>query len=95
MSSLIKEEGMSGLVENKVAIITGGTSGIGRRTVEIFADEGAFVLITARREDDGLKLADRIGDKVEFLKTDVYLETDVHRMVDHAVDRFGKLNCLF
>jgi NAD(P)-dependent dehydrogenase (short-subunit alcohol dehydrogenase family) len=86
---------MSGRLENKVAIITGGTSGIGRRTVEIFAEEGAFVLIAARREDYGRKLADRLGDKVDFLRTDVSLETDVKRMIDYAVDRFGKLDCLF
>ena len=86
---------MSGRLENKVAIITGGTSGIGRRTVEIFAEEGAFVLIAARREDYGRKLVDRLGDKVDFLKTDVSLETDVKRMIDYAVDRFGKLDCLF
>ncbi|MGV7225153.1 MAG: SDR family NAD(P)-dependent oxidoreductase [Nitrospinales bacterium] len=86
---------MSGRLENRVAIITGGTSGIGRRTVEVFAEEGAFVLIAARREDYGRKLADELGDKVDFLKTDVSLETDVKRMIDYAVDRFGKLDCLF
>ncbi len=86
---------MGGRLEDKVAIITGGTSGIGRRTVEIFAEEGASVLIAARREDDGRELADRLGDKVEFLKTDVSSETDVKRMIDYAVDRFGKLDCLF
>ena len=86
---------MSGRLKDKVAIITGGTSGIGRRTVEIFAEEGASVLIAARREDYGCKLADRLGDKVDFLKTDVSSETDVKRMIDHTVDRFGKLDCLF
>ena len=82
-------------LEDKVAIITGGTSGIGRRTVEVFAEEGAFVLIAARRADDGKDLANRLGDKVDFLQTDVSSETDVKRMIDYAVDRFGKLDCLF
>ena len=86
---------MQGRLEDKVAIITGGTSGIGRRTVEVFAEEGASVLIAARREDDGGDLAKRLGDKVDFLKTVVSSETDVKRMIDYAVDRFGKLDCLF
>ena len=86
---------MRGRLEDKVAIITGGTSGIGRRAVEIFAEEGASVLIAARREKDGRELAERLGDKVGFLKTDVSLETDVKRMIDYAVDRFGHLDCLF
>jgi len=86
---------MSGRLKDKVAIITGGTSGIGRRTVEIFAEEGASVLIAARREKDGRELAKKLGDKVDFLKTDVSLETDVKRMIDYAVDRFGHLDCLF
>jgi NAD(P)-dependent dehydrogenase (short-subunit alcohol dehydrogenase family) len=85
---------MRGRLEGKVTIITGGTSGIGRRTVEIFAEEGASVLIAARRVDDGGELADRLGDKVDFLKTDVSSETDVKRMIDYAVDRFGKLQSL-
>lgn len=86
---------MPGRLEDKVAIITGGTSGIGRRTVEVFAEEGASVLIAARREDEGGDLANRLGDKVDFLKTDVSSETDVKRMIEYAVDRFGKLDCLF
>jgi NAD(P)-dependent dehydrogenase (short-subunit alcohol dehydrogenase family) len=76
-----------------VAIVTGGTSGIGRRTVEVFAEEGASVLIAARRENEGGELADKLGDNVEFLKIYVSLEADVKKMIDFAVDRFGKLDC--
>jgi len=86
---------MSGRLKEKVAIITGGTSGIGQRAVEIFAEEGASVLIAARREREGRELAERLGDKVAFLRTDVSLETDVKRMIDYAVERFGHLDCLF
>ena len=86
---------MPGRLQGKVAIITGGTSGIGRRTVEVFAREGASVLIAARREHEGRGLADALGDKVDFLHTDVALEADVKRMIDYAVERFGKLDCLF
>jgi len=60
-------------LDGKAAIIPGGTSGIGRRTVEIFAEEGASVLIAARRVNDGGELADRLGDNAEFLKTNVSL----------------------
>ena len=90
-----KENDMGGRLEDKVAIITGGTSGIGLRTVEFFAEEGACVLVAARREKEGHEIADNLGDKVEFLKTDVRLETDVKAMIDYAVDRFGRLDCLF
>lgn len=86
---------MPGRLEGKVAIITGGTSGIGRRTVEVFVEEGACVLIAARRVEEGRRLADSLGDRVDFLKTDVSSETDVKRLVDYGVDRFGKLDCLF
>ena len=67
---------MRGQLEGKVAIITGGTSGIGKRTAEVFAEEGASVLIAARRETEGQELADRLGDNVEFLKTDVSREAE-------------------
>ena len=86
---------MTGRLEDKVAIVTGGTSGIGRRAVEVFAEEGASVLIAARRVDVGVDLANELGGKVDFLKTDVSSESDVKRMIEYAVERFGKLDCLF
>ncbi|MBW1819664.1 MAG: glucose 1-dehydrogenase [Deltaproteobacteria bacterium] len=86
---------MAGRLQGKVTIVTGGTSGIGRRTVEVFVREGAFVLIAARREKEGNELADSLGERAEFLRTDVSLEADVKAMVAYAVDRFGRLDCLF
>jgi NAD(P)-dependent dehydrogenase (short-subunit alcohol dehydrogenase family) len=86
---------MAGRLEGKVAIITGGTSGIGRRTVEVFAQEGASVLVAARREKEGKMLADSLGEKVRFLKTDVSREDDVKAMIAFAVKTFGRLDCLF
>lgn len=86
---------MGDRLKGKAAIVTGGTSGIGKKTVEIFAKEGASVLIAARREKEGRELADTLGDKVEFIKTDVSREDDVQKMIDFAVERFGKLDCLF
>lgn len=78
----------------KVAAITGGTSGIGARTAEVFVAQGAKVVIAGRRKDRGEKLAQRLGDSASFMRTDVSLEADVKAMIDHAVDRFGRLDCL-
>ena len=84
-----------GKLDGKVAIITGGTSGIGRRTVEVFVEEGASVVIAARREDLGREIAAALGSRAVFLRTDVTQEADVKAMVAHAVTRFGRLDCLF
>jgi NAD(P)-dependent dehydrogenase (short-subunit alcohol dehydrogenase family) len=86
---------MAGRLHGKVAIITGGTSGIGKRSVEVFAEEGAFVLIAARREKEGRELAQALGSKVDFIKTDVSKEEDVKAMIAYALERFGRLDCLF
>lgn len=86
---------MSGRLQDKVAVITGGTSGIGQRTVEVFAQEGALVLIAARREKEGRELAQALGPRVDFLKTDVSKEDEVKAMIDYALERFGRLDCLF
>ncbi len=86
---------MGGRLEGKATIVTGGTSGIGKKTVEVFAKEGASVLIAARREKEGQALADSLGDNVYFIKTDVAREDDIKAMIDYAVERFGKLDCLF
>ncbi len=81
-------------LEGKVAVITGGTSGIGARTAEVFVAEGAKVVIAGRRKERGERLAQKLGDAASFLRTDVSVEADVKAMVDHAVDRFGRLDCL-
>jgi len=81
-------------LEGKVAVITGGTSGIGACTAEVFVAHGARVVIAGRRQDRGEKLAGKLGDAASFLRTDVSVEADVKAMIDHAVDRFGHLDCL-
>jgi NAD(P)-dependent dehydrogenase (short-subunit alcohol dehydrogenase family) len=78
----------------QVAIITGATSGIGARTAELFANEGARVVIAGRRQERGQRLARALGDRACFVRTDVTVEADVERMIAHAVDRFGGLDCL-
>ena len=81
-------------LEGKVAVITGGTSGIGARTAEVFVAEGAKVVIAGRRKDRGERLAQMLGEAAAFIRTDVSVEADVKAMIDHAVDRFGRLDCL-
>ena len=68
-------------LDGKVAIITGGTSGIGARTVEIFTDEGARVVFCGRREDLGNALADRLGCAVKYVRADVSVEDDVAKLI--------------
>ena len=86
---------MSGRLDGKIAIITGGTSGIGEATAEIFVDEGAKVIIAGRSVDKGQAIADRLGENAVYQQTDVMNEEDIQRLVDFAVERFGRLDCLF
>jgi len=81
-------------LERKVAVITGGTSGIGARTAEVFVGEGAKVVIAGRRKERGERLAQALGDGASFIRTDVTVEADVKAMIDHALDCFGRLDCL-
>ena len=76
----------------KIAIVTGGTSGIGERIVEVFVAEGAHVVVAARRQDEGAALEKRLG--VSFIRTDVAVEADVKAMIDYAVARFKRIDCL-
>jgi len=86
-----KEAGMAAL-DGKIAIVTGGSSGIGERIVEVFVAEGAKVVVAARREDEGRALEKRLG--VRFIRTDVASEADVKAMVGKTVEWFGRLDCL-
>lgn len=81
-------------LEGKVAVITGSTSGIGARTAEVFVANGARVVIAGRRQDRGERLAQKLGHAASFIRTDVSLEADVKAMIEHAVNRFGRLDCL-
>jgi len=81
-----------GALDGKAAIVTGGTSGIGERIVELFVEEGAKVVVAARREQEGAALEKRLG--VRFIRTDVSSEADVKAMIDHAVKSFGRVDCL-
>lgn len=81
-------------LQGKVAVITGGTSGIGARTAELFVAEGAKVVIAGRRKERGERLAQKLGDSASFIRTDVSVEFDVAAMIDHTVEHFSRLDCL-
>ena len=81
-------------LEGKVAVITGSTSGIGARTAELFVTEGASVVIAGRREEKGRQMARALGDAASFIRTDVTRESEVEAMIAHAVQTFGRLDCL-
>jgi NAD(P)-dependent dehydrogenase (short-subunit alcohol dehydrogenase family) len=82
------------ILKDKVAVITGATSGIGACTARLFVAEGAKVLIAGRRRDKGEQLAQALGPSAAFKPTDVTREADVKVMIASAVERFGRLDCL-
>ena len=85
---------MGGLHE-KVAIITGGASGIGAGTVRRFVAEGAKVLISDLDEEKGEALSAELGAATSFLRTDVSQEEQVAAMMAEATDLWGRIDCLF
>jgi NAD(P)-dependent dehydrogenase (short-subunit alcohol dehydrogenase family) len=78
----------------KVAIVTGGSSGIGAAIATLFVAEGAQVVIAGRRRDKGEQTAAALGDAARFIRTDVSVEGDVAAMIRQAVEQFGRLDCL-
>lgn len=86
---------MTGRLQDKVVIITGATSGIGEATARRFAAEGARLVLAGRTVDKGEALARELGGETIFQRTDVMHEADIAALVDKAVERFGRLDCLF
>jgi len=67
----------TGKLANKVAVITGGTSGIGEATAELFVAEGAQVLFTGRSAEKGTRLAQKLGQRASYFESDVTQEQDI------------------
>ena len=86
---------MSARLQGKVALITGGTSGIGEATVESFVAEGAQVVICGRNEEKGRRMVGTLGASTRFVKADVSREAEIKAAIDVTVDAFGRLDCLF
>eukprot|EP00928_Gymnodinium_smaydae_P043952 TRINITY_DN29359_c0_g1_i1.p1 TRINITY_DN29359_c0_g1~~TRINITY_DN29359_c0_g1_i1.p1 ORF type:complete len:333 (-),score=80.00 TRINITY_DN29359_c0_g1_i1:355-1353(-) len=87
--------GAMGRLDGKVCIITGGTSGIGRETVELFVREGARVVFCGRGQKAGEAIAAGCGERCVFVQADVNEEKDIKAVVDTAVEKWGKLDVLF
>ena len=82
-------------MNDKVALVTGASSGIGWATAEAFAARGAKVVLAARRRGELASLAKEIesrGGQVSFIVTDVAAAADVERMVAHTMETFGQLD---
>ncbi len=86
---------MTKRLEEMVAVITGASSGIGAGTVHRFVEEGASVIAADIQEEAGEALAGEFGESVVFIKTDVTQEEQVAAAVDLAVEKFGRLDCMF
>ena len=82
-------------VENKVVIITGASSGLGEATAKVLAENGAKVILSARREDRLAKLAGEIGENAAYLKSDVASLEDMQSLVKLAKEKFGKVDAIF
>lgn len=89
---------MKKLFEGKVALVTGGNSGIGKATALKFAQEGAKVVIAARRTEEGEKTVAEIeqsGGDALFIQTDIAQTSEVKALIDETVDKFGRLDFAF
>jgi NAD(P)-dependent dehydrogenase (short-subunit alcohol dehydrogenase family) len=84
-----------GRLEGKVAVVTGGASGIGEGTVRLFAAEGARVLIADIQDARGEKLAEELGPATSYCHTDVAREDDVRGAIAQAVAKWGQLDVMF
>ena len=85
------------LLKDKVALVTGAASGMGRATAQLFAREGARVAVTGRHRERGEQVVDEIrdaGGDAAFIPADLSVEEDVRQMADRTVERFGRITTL-
>lgn len=86
-----------GRLENKIAIVTGGNSGIGRATAMLFCMEGAKVVIAGRRESENKKIVDEIaakGGEITAVQADVSRKDDCKKIVEETIKKYGRIDVL-
>ncbi len=87
-----------GKLDGKVALVTGGTSGIGKATAKLLYDDGAYVIITGRDKEKGFKSENDIAkntDNIKFFKADVTNKNDIKELKNFIVYNYGRLDMLF
>ena len=84
-----------GKLDGKVALVTGGNSGIGFATAKLFVEEGAHVYITGRRKDKVDGAAAKLGKGVTGVQGDVAIQADLTRLFDQIKREHGKLDIVF
>src|SRR5690242_11132799 len=89
------EDCMTGRLEDKVAVITGAASGIGRATVDLFVSEGARVIAADIQDDKGARMEEDHKGMVHYVRCNVMEESDVKGAVTAARKFFGRLDVLF
>jgi NAD(P)-dependent dehydrogenase (short-subunit alcohol dehydrogenase family) len=85
-------------LDGRIALITGGNSGIGRATAHLFAEEGATVVVTGRNQERGDEVVQAIrakGGNAVFIRSDVRIAEDCREAVEETLDRFGQIDVLF
>lgn len=85
---------MANELAGKIAIVTGGATGIGRGIVELFVEEGARVLIGDVNAEAGASLTEELGPSTRFQRTDVAIREEMQALVDYAVAEFGDLDVM-
>lgn len=81
-------------LKDKVAIITGGTSGIGFAIAKLFSEQGAKIVIASDKSENGNDIAKSISSDCLFVQTDVREESQVKKLISETVEKFGKLDIL-
>ena len=88
---------MSNRLENKIAIVVGGTSGIGKAITELYAAEGAKVVMTGRREEKGREIEKAINDnggECLFIQADSTKKEDLEKVVNTTIEKYGRIDIL-